>query len=147
MRLITSVASKYPRLFAIVTFSSLLLTVSLLATSACGGGAASNSSATLPPVIRVDEHELIRSRDPRRVGPAPAPFVITICAMTVGSNTPLPECTGSTPKTPCATTDEWIFNGGDQVQFGVMVQGVCTVVGPDGPVTIRSLAKSRDIAH
>jgi hypothetical protein len=149
MRPITSVASKYPRLFAIVNFSSPLLTVSLLMTSACGGEAAGNSRAILQPVITVAEHPRIRSRYPRRVGPAPAPvpFVITICAMTVGSNTPLPECVGETPQTPCATDDGWMFRGGDQAQFGVLLEGVCTVVGPDGPETIRLFAKNRDIAH
>jgi len=146
MRVITSVSSKYPRLFAIVSFSSLLLTVSLLASSACGGGAASNSNATVPPVIMVDDHERIqRSRDPRRIGPAPVPapepLVITICAVTVGSNTPLPDCVGETGQKPCATDDGWMFSGGDQVQFGMVLGGVCTVVGPDGPETIRSWRK------
>jgi hypothetical protein len=140
MRPTTSVASKYPRLFAIVDFSSRLLTVSLLMASACGGGAASNSNATLPPVITVDEAAAARSRPLRPVG-NPRRFVITICAMTVGSNTPLPECTGETPQTPCATDDGWIFSGGDQVQFGLLLEGACTVVAPDGPETIRRWQK------
>jgi hypothetical protein len=145
MWLMKSIASKSPRLFATVNFSPLLLAVSLLATSACGGAAVSKSNAALRPVITVDEDALVR---PRYYRPARDDrFVIAICAMTVGSSTSLPECTGTTPRTPCATKDGWIFSGGDQVQFGLMSQGICTIVGPDGPEAIRSLSKNRDIAH
>jgi len=47
-----------------------------------------------------------------------------------------PACNTNNTNTPCATANGFLINSGQAVQFGININGICTVVGPNGPIPI-----------